>query len=121
MAPPHFSVPPLSPEGIEVMGEIREPGFLEGGDFFPCGYDLSLVGVGLRSNVEACEQLMGEDLLGTRRLAVVKDEFERHQVWQRGVTGCFSLGLELAFGASRLACVGRGFCDVWVAVCAYAP
>ena len=42
--------------------------------------DLALVGVGLRSNFEACQQLMDEDLLGVRRLAVVRDEFEMHQV-----------------------------------------
>lgn len=44
------------------------------------GQDLALVGVGLRSNVEACEQLMERDLLGTRRLGVVRDDYDRHQV-----------------------------------------
>ena len=38
------------------------------------------MGIGLRSNFEACQQLMDEDLLGVRRLAVVRDEFEMHQV-----------------------------------------
>ena len=65
--------------GIAVTGEIREPGFLEGGDFFPAGADLCFVGVGLRSNFAACRQLMDEDLLGTRRLAVVRDELEQSQ------------------------------------------
>lgn len=63
-----------------MVGEIEAPGYLEGGDFFPAGRDLALVGIGLRSNFEACHQLMERDLLGTRRLAVVKDEFEQHQV-----------------------------------------
>ena len=63
-----------------MIGEIREPGYLEGGDFFPVGQDLAMVGVGLRSNFEACQQLMEEDLLGVRRLAVVRDEYEMHQV-----------------------------------------
>lgn len=63
-----------------MVGEIKEPGYLEGGDFFPAGRDLGLVGVGLRSNFEACQQLMDEDLLGVRRLAVVRDENEMHQV-----------------------------------------
>ena len=63
-----------------MIGEVREPGFLEGGDFFAAGRDLALVGVGLRSNFEACQQLMEEDLLGVRRLAVVRDENEMHQV-----------------------------------------
>ena len=39
-----------------------------------------MIGVGLRSNYEACQQLMERDLLGTRRLAVVRDDFEQHQV-----------------------------------------
>ncbi|KAK9805881.1 hypothetical protein WJX73_000501 [Symbiochloris irregularis] len=65
--------------GFQVIGEIKAPGFLEGGDFFPAGRDLALVGVGLRSNFEACQQLMNEDLLGVRRLAVVRDENEMHQ------------------------------------------
>lgn len=65
--------------GLPIAGTIVEPGFLEGGDFFPMGQDLALVGVGLRSNVEACEQLMARDLLGTRRLGVVRDDFDRDQ------------------------------------------
>ena len=68
-----------------MVGEIREPGYLEGGDFFPVGQDLAMVGVGLRSNFEACQQLMDEDLLGVRRLAVVRDEFEMHQVRRVGL------------------------------------
>lgn len=65
--------------GMPVIGEIHEPGFLEGGDYFPAGPDLALVGIGLRSNMEACQQLMERDLLGARCLAVVKDEFDKHQ------------------------------------------
>lgn len=63
-----------------MLGEIDEPGFLEGGDYFAAGEDLALVGVGLRSNIEACDQLMNRDWLGTDRLAVVRDDFEQHQV-----------------------------------------
>jgi arginine deiminase len=66
--------------GLPIIGEISQPGFLEGGDFFPAGADLALIGIGLRSNMEACEQLMEQNLLGTRCLAVVKDDFDRHQV-----------------------------------------
>ncbi|KAK9833540.1 hypothetical protein WJX81_003550 [Elliptochloris bilobata] len=65
--------------GLPVVGEIRVPGYLEGGDFFPAGRDLALVGIGLRSNFEAARQLMEGDLLGTSRLAVVRDDFEQHQ------------------------------------------
>ena len=66
--------------GLEVIGQIEEPGYLEGGDFTPAGQDLALLGVGLRSNMEAAQQLMDKDLLGARRFAVVKDDFEQHQV-----------------------------------------
>jgi arginine deiminase len=63
-----------------VVGEIREPGFLEGGDFFPLGAELAMLGIGLRSNQAAADQLMAEDLLGTRRFAVVRDDTDQHQV-----------------------------------------
>lgn len=33
----------LSKLGLNVVGEIREPGYLEGGDFFPINADLSMV------------------------------------------------------------------------------
>ncbi|KAG2426169.1 hypothetical protein HXX76_013150 [Chlamydomonas incerta] len=65
--------------GMAVAGEIKEPGYLEGGDFFPMSRDLAMAGIGLRSNLEACKQLMDEDLLGTRRFAVVRDDFDQHQ------------------------------------------
>ncbi|KAL6776838.1 ADI1 [Auxenochlorella protothecoides x Auxenochlorella symbiontica] len=65
--------------GVPVVGEVQLPGYLEGGDFFPAGRDLALLGIGLRSNLAAARQLMDGDLLGTRRLAVVRDDFEQHQ------------------------------------------
>ncbi|CAL8463141.1 g2675 [Coccomyxa elongata] len=65
--------------GLPVVGKIEAPGFLEGGDYFSAGRDLAMVGIGLRSNFEACRQLMEKDLLGTRRLAIVRDEYEQHQ------------------------------------------
>lgn len=39
-----------------MVGDIREPGYLEGGDFFPAGRDLALLGIGLRwvGGVEWC-------------------------------------------------------------------
>lgn len=39
-----------------------------------------MLGIGLRSNAEAAQQMMSEDLLGTRRFAVVRDDFDQHQV-----------------------------------------
>lgn len=71
-SPPHI--------GLPVLGRIEAPGYLEGGDFFPAGHDLALVGIGLRSNMEACQQLMDQDMLGANRFAVVRDDFEQHQV-----------------------------------------
>lgn len=65
--------------GIPVRGEISEPGFLEGGDFFPISQDLCMLGIGLRSNFEACKQLMSRNLLGTRRFAVVRDDNDQSQ------------------------------------------
>jgi arginine deiminase len=73
--PPHLSLP----AGLNIVGAVEQPGFLEGGDFFPAGRDLALLGVGLRSNYDAAKQLMDKDLLGTTRFAVVRDEFEQHQ------------------------------------------
>ena len=66
--------------GLPIIGQIEAPGFLEGGDFFAAGRSLAMVGIGLRSNMEACQQLMEGDLLGTERLAVVRDDFEQSQV-----------------------------------------
>lgn len=65
--------------GMPIVGAIGEGGYLEGGDFFPMGADLALVGVGLRSNVDACRQLMDNDWLGARRLGVVRDDYDRSQ------------------------------------------
>lgn len=65
--------------GLPVIGAVQEPGYLEGGDFVPASADLAFVGVGLRSNVEACYQLMKEDLFGYKRVAIVRDDFEQHQ------------------------------------------
>lgn len=64
---------------LPVVGRIPAPGHLEGGDFFPAGADLCLVGVGLRSDMAAVQYMLENDLFGTRRVAVVKDEIDAHQ------------------------------------------
>ena len=46
--PPPPTPPPPAPQGMPIIGEIPAPGFLEGGDFFPMGQDLAMVGIGLR-------------------------------------------------------------------------
>lgn len=65
--------------GVPIIGNVTAPGTLEGGDFFPAGMDLCMVGVGLRSNMEAVRYLLDNDLFGTERVAVVKDYFDQHQ------------------------------------------
>ncbi|GAM26969.1 hypothetical protein SAMD00019534_101440 [Acytostelium subglobosum LB1] len=65
--------------GLPVIGEVPNPGKLEGGDFYPMGQDICYIGVGLRSNFAAVDYLMANDLLGTNRVAVVKDYFDLHQ------------------------------------------
>eukprot|EP00854_Cymbomonas_tetramitiformis_P023642 gene23642-28638_t len=57
--------------GLNIVGTVKEPGYLEGGDFYPAGENLCFIGIGLRSNLEASQQLMREDLFGTSRVAVV--------------------------------------------------
>jgi arginine deiminase len=64
--------------GLPVVGAIKAPGFLEGGDFFVAGR-VAFVGVGMRSNEEAAQQLMDGDLVGTRYVCLVRDDFERDQ------------------------------------------
>ncbi|EGG21001.1 putative arginine deiminase [Cavenderia fasciculata] len=64
---------------LPVLGEIPAPGKLEGGDFYPSGRGLCFIGVGLRSNFHAVDYLMRNDLLGTTRVAVVKDYFDLNQ------------------------------------------
>ncbi|KAF2078141.1 hypothetical protein CYY_000525 [Polysphondylium violaceum] len=65
--------------GLPIVGEIPEPGKLEGGDFYPCGEDLCFIGVGLRSNFYAVQYMMDRDWFGTERVAVVKDYFDVNQ------------------------------------------
>ncbi|GKT22922.1 Arginine deiminase [Aduncisulcus paluster] len=65
--------------GINPIGRVSAPGTLEGGDFMMCGPSLAMVGVGLRTNSLGASYLMDNDLLGTDRLAVVRDIFDRNQ------------------------------------------
>ena len=70
--------------GLGIAGAITntsgdEEAFLEGGDFFPAGANLALLGIGLRTNYAAAKQLMDKDLLGCSRFAVVRDELDQNQ------------------------------------------
>lgn len=66
--------------GVDVIGTVPEPERLEGGDFISLGHrGLSLIGTGLRTTNGAAQWLMDNDLLGTRRVGVVRDEHDRNQ------------------------------------------
>jgi arginine deiminase len=73
--------------GLGIAGRITnaegtpksERAYLEGGDFFPAGENLALLGIGLRTTYAAAKQLMEKDLLGTTRFAVVRDELDQNQ------------------------------------------
>jgi len=62
----------------EIIGEVKN-GYLEGGDFFVARENLSMLGIGLRTNIEAGNYLMENDLLGTRYMALVYDENDKDQ------------------------------------------
>ncbi|PRP77997.1 hypothetical protein PROFUN_04121 [Planoprotostelium fungivorum] len=62
--------------GMPVIGEIPQGGALEGGDFFPIGNDLCMIGLGLRTNWKAIHHCFDNDLFGTTHVAVVKDCFD---------------------------------------------
>ena len=49
---------------------------LEGGDYVAFSTIKAAIGVGLRSSYSACMYLMQQDLLGTKKLIVVKDVFD---------------------------------------------
>eukprot|EP00871_Galdieria_phlegrea_P001982 jgi/Galph1/2785/GphlegSOOS_G1439.1 len=65
--------------GFQIVDRIPPPGHLEGGDFFPAGEDLCFIGVGLRTDFHAVEYMLKNDLFGTEKVAVVRDEFDRNQ------------------------------------------
>jgi len=64
---------------VDIISEMPLEAFLEGGDFFVAKEDLCMLGVGTRTNVEAADFLMKNDLLGTKRFAMVYDETDRNQ------------------------------------------
>jgi len=65
--------------GVPIRGSVEEPGKLEGGDFIPIDKELCLIGVGLRTNMEAVKQLMDQDLWGTKSVGVVIDQNDQSQ------------------------------------------
>lgn len=65
--------------GLNVVARVPEPGHLEGGDFFPIGENLALLGTGTRTDWKAAEYLLRNDLFGTATVGIVKDDFDRSQ------------------------------------------
>jgi arginine deiminase len=64
--------------GMKVLKSIPDPLRMSGGDFILGGDDLAFVGVGLATDEAAARFLMQKDLVGTRRVAVVRDLFDRN-------------------------------------------
>ena len=52
---------------------------LEGGDFFPVNEDLSILGVGIRTNINAARFLTSSGVLGTRKFVVVENPKDKTQ------------------------------------------
>ena len=65
--------------GSDIIGEIGTNGLLEGGDFFVAREDLSMLGIGLRTDFNGASYLMKNDLLGTRYMAICSDENDLDQ------------------------------------------
>ncbi len=63
--------------GVKPILEITGDGRLEGGDYIPAG-TLSLIGCGMRTNMQAIKQIMDADAFGHDTVAVVRD----HKFWQ---------------------------------------
>ena len=63
--------------GLSTILEIKGEGRLEGGDYIPAG-TFSLIGCGMRTNMEAIRQIMEADAFGHDTIVVVND----HKLWQ---------------------------------------
>lgn len=63
--------------GIKPVCEISGDGRLEGGDYIPAG-NISFIGCGMRTNIEAINQMMKADAFGHDTVVVVRD----HLRWQ---------------------------------------
>ena len=68
---------------IKILGSITEEynknAYLEGGDFIPARENLAMLGVGLRTTIEAAKYLMENDFLGTQYFAIIYDDEDLDQ------------------------------------------
>lgn len=62
----------LTQLGVVPLYRVREPGHLEGGDFFPCG-DFCLQGQGLLTDEEGVRQCLEHRVYGFVEVGVVRD------------------------------------------------
>jgi len=65
--------------GVQIVGEVPDGCLLEGGDFMILNPSLAVLGLGMRTNMEAAKYLMENDLLGCERLALIIDENDMAQ------------------------------------------
>ncbi len=63
--------------GVKPILEISGDGRLEGGDYIPAR-TFSLIGCGMRTNMQAIKQIMNADAFGHDTVVVVRD----HKLWQ---------------------------------------
>jgi arginine deiminase len=59
--------------GVPPVDLLDVPCALEGGDFFPLREDVALLGVGLRTNMDAVRALLRADVIGANKIVVVED------------------------------------------------
>jgi arginine deiminase len=59
--------------GVSTVDQLDVPCALEGGDFFPLGEDVALIGVGLRTNMDAVKALLRADVIRAKKVVVVED------------------------------------------------
>lgn len=61
----------LRAQGVPIIGKIRIPGYVEGGDFIPAG-DRAFIAMGNRTNAAGIRQMLERDMFGTNVVAIVK-------------------------------------------------
>jgi arginine deiminase len=59
--------------GVAPVDQLDVPCALEGGDFFPLREDVSLLGVGLRTNMDAVRALLRSNAIHSNKVVVVED------------------------------------------------
>jgi arginine deiminase len=64
--------------GVKLEYIVNGSGTLEGGDFIPAG-DYALIGVGLRTNMDAVKQILSNKALSYDEIAVVVDSYKRQE------------------------------------------